>query len=152
MSGLDLKLLFKDAAETTRKEQAVLSVSSAGRERCVSALSVSVSPLSLAVSKPLWIWAKNLSGSSERLQQHSNVTARQPAALCSGSRLNGQKLAAIPAPKRWSITWPLHRRGCQHFMVKHAALNWAANPCVFVIKGCRMAQTYKLNIFYTSAF
>lgn len=53
MSGLDLKLLFKDAAETTRKEQAVLSVSSAGRERCVSALSVSVSPLSLAVSKPL---------------------------------------------------------------------------------------------------
>lgn len=86
MSGLDLKLLFKDAAETTRKEQAVLSVSSAGRERCVCALSVfRVSSLAGCIQTSLNMRKKkkkNLSGSSERLQQHSNVTARQPAALC----------------------------------------------------------------------
>lgn len=159
MSGLDLKLLFKDAAETTRKEQAVLSVSSAGRERCVCALSVfRVSSLAGCIQTSLNMRKKKkklerLVWEAAATQQRNGTSASSP--VSSGSRLNGQKLAAIPVPKRWSITRPLHRRGCQHFMAvaPSSTLSCQTFPIgVFAIKGCRIAQIYKFNSFDTGAF
>lgn len=133
----------KDAVETTWNNR--FSPSHHRAESC--ACLRSVSPSSLAVSKPLWIWAKTSVAVWEAAaaQQRNGTSA---SSLSSGSRLNGQKLAAIglPVPKRWSITCPLQRIPAFYRFISTPGLQ----DCVGLQAKGGDIKTHLTHIFHSS--